>query len=276
MEFNPALATELLTRFIREETNKAGLASVVLGLSGGIDSALAAFLAARALGPEHVYAVMLPYRTSSRESLRDAESIAAELGLSAVTIDITPMVDAYFDSANCADESPEAARLRKGNVIARARMIALYDVSSIKRALVLGTSNKTELLLGYGTIYGDMASALNPLGDLYKTEVRQLSRFIGVPDRVIDKTPTADLWPGQSDEDELGFSYEEVDQLLTQLVDRRMHPAQLVEMGFRQELVDKVIERIRRQQFKRRTPIIAKISSRTVGVDFRYLRDWGA
>lgn len=275
MEFNPALATELLTRFIREETNKAGLASVVLGLSGGIDSALAASLAVRALGPEHVYAVMLPYRTSSRESLRDAESIAAELGMPAFTIDVSAMVDAYFDSANCADESPEAARLRKGNVIARARMIALYDVSSMKRALVLGTSNKTELLLGYGTIYGDMASALNPLGDLYKTEVRQLSRFIGVPDRVIDKTPTADLWPGQSDEDELGFSYEEVDQILTQLVDRRVHPAQLVEMGFRQELVDKVIERIRRQQFKRRTPIIAKISSRTVGVDFRYLRDWG-
>lgn len=276
MEFNAALATEVLTRFIREETRKVGIKSVVLGLSGGVDSALAAHLAVRAVGRDHVCAVMLPYKTSSPESLSDAEIVAEELGLRALTIDITPMVDAYFDAAARAGDSLDAERLRKGNVIARARMIALYDVSATKNALVLGTSNKTELLLGYGTIYGDMASAINPLGDLYKTEVRQLSRFIGVPNRIIDKTPTADLWPGQSDEDELGFTYDEVDQLLTQLVDRRVPPAQLVEQGFRRELVEKVVERIRRQQFKRRTPIIAKISSRTVSVDFRYLRDWGS
>ena len=247
---------------------RTGRRGVVVGLSGGIDSALAATLAARALGPEHVHAVLLPYRTSDPRSRKDAESVAKKLGLDPEVVDVTPIVDGFVAAAG----KPGATRL--GNVMARARMIVLYDRSEERGGLVLGTSNKTELLLGYGTLHGDMASALNPLGDLYKTQVRDLSRALGVPRAVLLKPPSADLWPDQTDEAELGFSYDEVDRVLALLVDARMTPASIAAQGFSRKLVDRVARLVVRSQFKRRQPLIAKVSTRSIGWDFRYPRDW--
>jgi NAD+ synthase len=270
LEIDPAATTEILTGFIRNELERTGFSRLVVGLSGGLDSAASAFLAARALGPDRVHAVLMPYRSSSRESLTDAALVSDALGIGTETVEITPMVEGYRESAADMD------RLRLGNVMARCRMIVLYDLSAREKALVLGTSNKTEILLGYGTLHGDMASALNPIGDLYKTQVRQLARYLGVPDAVISKLPSADLWPDQSDEDELGFTYEEVDRLLALLVDARVSPATAVGKGFSREMVDRVLKLIVGSQFKRRLPVIAKVSTRSVGWDFRYPRDWNS
>jgi len=240
----------------------------VVGLSGGLDSALAAVLAARALGPAAVLGVLLPHRVSSDDSLRDAETIVGMLGIVAEKIDISPMVDAF------AATDRRMSRQRLGNVMARVRMTLLYDRSAVTDRLVLGTSNKTELLLGYGTLHGDMASAINPLGDLYKTQVRARARAAGVPAAIRRKPPSADLWPGQSDEGDLGFSYDEVDRLLALLVDARTSRGAAVAAGFPPRLVDRVQRLVRGSHFKRRPPVIAKLSTRAVGWDFRYPRDW--
>ncbi len=261
--------TSLLTDFITQENRKAGFSRVVLGLSGGIDSAVAAHLATLALGAGNVLCALLPFRTSGKDSLDDARRVVRKLGVESVTVDISPMVDSYFAGF------PDAEPLRRGNKMARERMSILYDLSAAREGLVLGTSNKTEILLGYGTIHGDLASAINPLGDLYKTQVRQLALHLGVPASIRNKPPSADLWPDQSDEEEMGLSYEEVDRILYRLVDRRRSCKALLEEGFPVELVDRIRERIRSSQFKRRTPLIAKLSMRTVGIDFRYPRDWG-
>jgi NAD+ synthase len=191
------------------------------------------------------------------------------LGVQLQTIEITPMVQPLID------RDPQMSNVRKGNLMARARMIVLYDQSEAFKGLVLGTSNKTEILLGYTTIWGDMAAALNPLGDLYKTQLRQLARAMELPQAVLDKPPSADLWPGQTDEAELGLTYEEVDKLLYLLVDRRYSPQDCMDEGFAPGFVDSVMGRIRRSQFKRMMPLIAKLSNRTIGYDFLYLRDWG-
>ncbi|MGB0686039.1 MAG: NAD(+) synthase, partial [Planctomycetota bacterium] len=167
------------------------------------------------------------------------------------------------------------SRLRRGNLFARLRMVTLYDRSAREHGLVFGTSNKTELLLGYGTQHGDMASAINPIGDLYKAQVVALSRHLGVPQAIVDRPPTADLWAGQTDEEELGFTYDAVDALLHRLVDRRMTPGRLVADGFPRDFVDHVAERVRRNQYKRRPPLVAKVAARTVNLDYRYARDWG-
>ena len=159
--------------------------------------------------------------------------------------------------------------------MARARMIILYDQSAAFNGLVVGTGNKTEILLGYTTLYGDSACALNPIGDLYKTQVRQLAHGLGVPPVIINKPPSADLWQGQTDEDELGFTYEDVDQLLCLLVDERYTPEDCIAAGFDADFVKTVVERIRRYHFKRIQPPIAKLSKRTIGYDFLYMRDWG-
>ena len=185
------------------------------------------------------------------------------------TIDISPQIDAYFA------HHEEADRARRGNKMARERMAVLYDMSWEHRALVVGTSNKTELLLGYGTIYGDMAHALNPLGDLYKTQVFALARHLELPDVVIDKKPSADLWEGQSDEDDLGFEYVVVDGLLQAMVDERRSPAELRALGYEDAFIDEINRRIRTSQYKRRPPVIAKLGVRTIDRDFRYPRDWG-
>lgn len=262
--------TELvLTRFLQNEITKTGFSRAVLGLSGGIDSALSCYLAAKALGSDNVLALRLPYATSSAESLEHANLVIEALGIHSETIDITPMVDGL------AAQSPDMTPHRKGNVMARARMTAIYDRSMAWQGLVVGTSNKTELLLGYGTIFGDLASAVNPIGDLYKTQVRQLARVMGVPEAIVNKAPSADLIPGQTDEDDLGFTYDAVDRLLYLLVDERYSAAEIVEAGFDPQMVKRVIQLVQRAQYKRTLPVIPKISDRSIGHDFRYLRDWG-
>jgi NAD+ synthase len=263
------LAWKILTGFIRSELHRVGFTRGVIGLSGGIDSAVSCTLAAEALGAENVLAVRLPYRTSSQNSLDDAQRVIDALGVPSLTLDISGMVDALYA------HFPDASPLRRGNAMARARMIALYDQSEAFGGLVIGTGNKTEILLGYSTLYGDAACAINPLGDLYKTQVRQLARGIGVPPEIVEKAPSADLWIGQTDEGELGFTYEEVDRLLVLLVDGRYSPEECVDAGFEPAFVEGVARRIQRNHFKRLMPPIAKISNRTIGYDFLYLRDWG-
>ena len=265
----PALTQRLLVEFIRNETRKFGFERVVLGLSGGIDSALAATLAAEALGPENVVALMLPYKTSSPASEEHARLLIEQLGLPHDIIDITPMAEPLFSHYG------ELSPLRRGNALARLRMVAVFDRSSVEKALVLGTSNKSEYLLGYTTWYGDSASSIQPLGDLYKTQVRALSAFVGVPAPILEKEPSADLWPGQTDEAEMGLEYDLVDQVLYLLVDERLDPVHIVARGFDSKLVERVVKNVQNMQFKRMTPIIAKVGSRTPGIDFRYPRDWG-
>jgi NAD+ synthase len=269
LTIHTGLARKILTGFIRSEITRAGFDRVVVGLSGGVDSALSCALAAEALGPQNVLAVRLPHETSSPDSLEDARVTAEQLGVQMETIEITRMVDPLIQ------REPHMGNVRKGNLFARARMIVLYDQSEVFKGLVLGTSNKTEILLGYTTLWGDMAAALNPLGDLYKTQLRQLAGAMHLPQAVIDKPPSADLWAGQTDEAELGLKYAEVDPLLCLLVDRRYAPEECIEAGFDRLLVDKVTQRMRRYQFKRVAPPVAKLSNRTVGYDFLYLRDWG-
>lgn len=263
-----AAALEVLTRGLRREVRRTGFERVILGLSGGLDSALTATLAARAFGAENVLAVAMPYRTSSPDSLAHARLVAAGLGIEMRVSEITDPIDAYFA------QHAEASAARRGNKMARERMTVLYDLSMAEHAMVLGTSNKTELLLGYSTLWGDSASAVNPIGDLYKTQVRQLSRYLQLPAEVLDKAPSADLWEGQTDEDELGFTYERVDALLARMVDRRQRPAQLRSIGFEDAFIERVRLLMVRSQFKRKLPVIVKISGRTVDKDFLYPRDW--
>lgn len=263
------LSRKILTGFIQTEITRAGFSRAVVGLSGGVDSSLSCYLASEALGPENVLAVRMPYETSSPESLEHAQLVIDELGVNSLTIPITDMVEPLFV------RYPESDHIRRGNVMARARMIILYDQSQAFKGLVVGTGNKTEILLGYTTQYGDSACALNPLGDLYKTQVRQLARALELPEVIIDKPPTADLWVGQTDEGELGFTYAEVDQLLFLLVDERYSPDDCIEAGFPEPFVKDVIGLVRKNHFKRVMPPVAKLSNRTVGYDFLYLRDWG-
>ncbi len=259
----------VLTAFLKDEVHKAGFSDVVFGLSGGIDSAVVAYLAVEAVGKEHVHPIIMPYKLSSQNSIDDALRVVDDLDLTAQTIEITPQIDAYF-----ADKS-DATALRRGNKMARERMSIIYDHSVVYHALALGTSNKTELLLGYGTQFGDLASALNPIGDLYKAQIRAVAKSLSVPLSIQQKPPSADLWEDQTDEGELGFTYELADAVLHLLVDERMSVDEVVEQGFDRELVQLISRRITLNQYKRRMPVIAKLSSRTIGIDFRYPRDWG-
>lgn len=269
LSINTDLARKILTGFIHSEITRAGFTKAVINLSGGIDSALSCYLAAEAMGPENVLAIRLPYRASSPDSLEHAQMVIDATGVQSITLDITPMVEPLFDAF------PDMSNMRKGNIMARQRMIVLYDQSEAFKGLAVGTGNKTEILLGYTTVYGDAANALNPIGDLYKTQVRQLSRAMGISEEVIGKAPSADLWVGQTDEGELGFTYEQADQLLYLLVDERWTPDEAIEAGYEERFVREVVRRIRQNQFKRMMPPIAKISQRTIGYDFLYLRDWG-
>ncbi len=268
LSINTDLARSILVRFLRDAVYKVGYQRAIVNLSGGIDSALSAYLAAEAVGPENVLALRLPYKTSSPDSLEDAQAVIEALGIHSQTIDITPMVDPLLG------QFEDMTSLRKGNIMARMRMIVLYDQSAAFNALPIGTSNKTETLLGYTTIFGDNAAGVQPIADLYKTQVRQLSRALNMPTHVIDKPPSADLWIGQTDEDELGYTYELADQLLYLLVDARYTVDEVVAEGFERQFVERIWRRVRLNHYKRTMPNIAKLGTRSVGHDFLYLRDW--
>lgn len=268
LNINTDIARKMLTGFIRDQITKAGMKRAVLGLSGGIDSALSAYLSVEALGAENVLAVRMPYKTSNPASLNDAGLVIESLSIPHLDIPITDMADPLIDCF------PDMTNLRKGNIMARLRMVTLYDQSVAFGGLVMGTSNKTEFLLGYSTIYGDSGVALHPLADLYKAQVRQLSRAMGVPQPVIDKAPSADLWEGQTDEGELGYTYTDVDQVLFLLVDERYTVDEVVEEGFERSFVEKVWSRVKINHYKRTMPNIAKLSRRSIGHDFLYLRDF--
>ena len=269
LKIDPSLVESILVRFIRAEIHRTGFHRAVIGLSGGVDSSVATHLAVRGLGAENVLAVTMPYKTSSETTRRDSQRIIRQLGVPSVSLSITDQVDAYFE------QLPDASQLRRANKCARERMTILYDQSVAFEGLVIGTSNKSELLLGYGTQFGDMASAINPIGDLYKTQLFELARHLKIPDSILVKPPSGDLWVGQTDEEELGFGYEQVDRLLVAMVDQRLDGAALVRAGFDAPFVDRVASMVRRNHYKRRLPVIAKLSRRTMDRDFRYARDWG-
>ena len=273
-ELPPELAIDttagqrIIREFIRAQLRQAGFGKALLGLSGGINSALVAYLVADAIGPANLLAVLMPYRTSSPESRADAEEVVRRLGCQSELVDISAMVDAYFE----APPRTDATFLRRGNLMARARMMVLYDHSVTWNGLVVGTGNKTETLIGYTTLWGDSASAFNPIGDLYKSQIRQLSWAMGVPEAIIRKAPSADLWPGQTDEAEVGFSYAEMDRILFRLVDRRLTPDEVAAEGFDPGLVERIDRMVAGAEFKRQVPPIAKIGPRTAGIDYLYPR----
>jgi NAD+ synthase len=267
---DPVVAVEVIVGFIGRQLEQAGFSRLVVGLSGGVDSATVAFLAARAVGPDNLLAVRMPYRTSSEASETDAMRVVEALGCRTERVEITPMVEPML--ALIEDPNPAALNVRRGNVMARQRMIVLYDRSAAEDALVIGTSNKTEALLGYGTLHGDMAAALAPIGDLYKTQLRSVARELGVPEEVVAKPPSADLWPGQTDEGELGRSYDMLDRALYALVDRRWTVDRCVRARLPRDLVEWVERRVARMEFKRQLPPVAKLSLRTPGFDHLYPR----
>ncbi len=268
MKIDCAFGARILTTFIRDELSKFGFKKGIVGLSGGLDSTVCAYLAVRALGSRNVLGLILPYGLSFSNDVRDAVRVAEILKIRHKIIDVAPMVDAYFKKYTTEN------RVLRGNKIARERMSILYDFSAREKALILGTSNKTELLIGYGTLHGDLACAINPLGDLYKTQVRQMARYLKVPGKIQKKIPTAGLWTGQTDEGEIGMSYAEMDEILFHLVDEREAKGDLLARGFEKDKIEKIIFMIKNSEFKRKLPPIAKISSRTIGHDFLYPYDW--
>jgi NAD+ synthase len=261
LSIDTSAVRQVLVTFIRTELSRTGFKHAVIGLSGGIDSSLACFLAAEALGPENVLAIRMPYTSSSPESLEHAQLVIQSAGVRDLTIPIGGMVDAIIEKL------PGVDSIRKGNIMARTRMIVLFDRSAADGGLVVGTGNKTEILMGYSTLYGDAACAFNPLGDLYKTQVRQLAKAMNVPGVIIQKPPSADLWVGQTDEGELGFTYAEVDQLLYLLVEGHKSIEECVRAGFRRDFVERVLGRIRKYRFKRLMPPVARLTDGDAGLD---------
>jgi NAD+ synthase len=250
---NPRRTVDRLTSFISKEAGRRGFDKVIVGISGGLDSSCVAYLCKRALGAENVIGVIMPYGRLSRQSVDDAKKIARILNIRTECIDISPMIDAYFT------KEKNASYIRRGNKMARERMSILYDLSKRYHALVIGTSNKTERLLGYGTIYGDMACAINPIGALYKTQLRTIARYLKIPHYIIDKAPTAGLWHGQTDEAELGYRYKDIDRLLFFMVEERLTDKALIKKGFSKKFIQDIRKRIRGNSFKGRSPLIAKI-----------------
>ncbi len=258
------MMTDFLVRFLQEELYKTGLKKAVVGLSGGLDSAVVALLAKKAFGDD-LLCVMLPSQYSSKESVDDALALCEAFDLRYEKIVIADLVDAYCDDS--------FSNLRKGNFSARMRMSVLFDISAREGALVLGTSNKSELMLGYGTVFGDLASAINPIGDIYKSEVYELAQYLGVVESIIAKPPSADLFEGQSDEADLGYSYAQIDEALRLYVDQRATKEEVIAQGIEPALIEMLIKRIYQNQFKRRPPVIAKVTSRSINHDFNYARD---
>ncbi|MEW6579729.1 MAG: NAD+ synthase [Chloroflexota bacterium] len=268
LAINTDLARTILVKFLRNAVHKVGYERAVIALSGGIDSALVTYLIAEAIGPENVLAIRMPYKTSSPDSLADAQAVVDALGVRCDTVDITPMVDPLLA------RFPDASALRRGNIMARMRMVVLYDQSAAFGGLVIGTSNKTETLLGYSTVYGDNAAAVQPIADLYKAQVRQLSAALDLPPSILAKPPSADLWAGQTDEGELGFTYDLADQVLYLLVDERYTVDEVAAEGFEHDFVARIWRQVRLNHYKRTMPNVAKLSARSIGHDFLYLRDW--
>ncbi len=238
-----------IIEFIRIELSKAGLSKLIIGLSGGIDSAVTTALSIKAIGKENVVAVMMPYKSSHPDSLKHAEQFAKILGIQYEIIDISSMVDAYFGNY-----ALDAGILRKGNLMARERMCILYDLSAKYQALVAGTGNRSEMMVGYCTQYGDNACAFEPLGHLFKTEVREIARILEIPQSIIDKKPSADLWQEQTDEDELGITYDELDEILYELFDLRKTRKEMINKGFSKENIEKVLDLNKKSEFKRNIP----------------------
>jgi NAD+ synthase len=276
LAIDTGVARRVIAEFIRGQLAQAGFDQAVLGLSGGIDSALVAYLVAEAIGPDRLHAVLMPYRASSPASRADAETVVTALGCTSEIIDVTAMVDGYFGTEatpGAAGGGPSpASELRRGNFAARMRMAVLYDRSVVRSGLVVGTGNKTESLIGYTTLFGDSACAFNPIGDLYKSQVRQLAVAIGVPDPIVRKAPTADLWPGQTDETEGGFSYPVLDRLLFWRIDKRRSVEEMVALGFDPAMIERVDRMVAGAEFKRQVPPVAKLGPRTAGVDYLYPR----
>lgn len=273
---NPAINCErvkrVLVEFIRKRIENSGFQRAVLGLSGGIDSTVVAYLAVEALGdPHNVYALILPYKSYQSESVKDARLIARKLGINSQIIRIDPMIEEYFRKFSyrrishpviLGSEGPQVKALeclRRGNKMARERMSILYDWALVLRGLVLGTSNKTELSMGYFTKYGDGGVDLEPLGGLYKTQVRQLAKYLGVPQSIIGRRPSAGLWPGQTDEGELGINYEELDKILYCMFEKKHSIKKLLTLGFSIENVEKVKNFVKNSKHKRRLPPVARI-----------------
>jgi NAD+ synthase len=258
LEINPELTARWLEAFLRDEMLlRRGIGRAILGLSGGIDSALVAYLCARALGPENVYAVRMPYRTSSPSSLSDAQRIADALGINVETIDISDAVDGYLKHA------PDADPRRKGNVMARMRMLVLFDQSARRNTLPVGTGNKTERLMGYFTWHADDTPPVNPIGDLYKTQVWALARHLGVPKEVVDKPPSADLEANQTDETDLGITYAQADRILN-LILLGYNDDAIVARGYAAAEVRLVRRRIDTTHWKRHLPTTALVSSTAI------------
>jgi NAD+ synthase len=266
LAIDTGVARRVIGQFIAGQLRQAGFERTVVGLSGGIDSALVAFLIAEAIGADKLLSVLMPYRTSSPASQADAEEVVRRLGCASKLVDITPMVDGYFGPES------EASSVRRGNFMARQRMAVLYDHSVTWGGLVVGTGNKTESLIGYTTLFGDSACAFNPIGDLYKSQVRQLAAAVGVPEAIIRKAPSADLWPGQTDESEADISYPLLDRLLFWRIDKRRSIEEVVALGFDRALVERVDRLVATSEFKRQVPPIAKLGPRTAGVDYLYPR----
>jgi NAD+ synthase len=260
------VARRVIGEFIRGQLRQAGFERALLGLSGGIDSALVAYLTAEAIGAERLLCVLMPYRTSSPASRADAEEVVRRLGAESEVVDISPMVDGYFGLDS------DASTLRRGNFMARMRMAVLYDRSVTWGGLVVGTGNKTESLIGYTTLFGDSACAFNPIGDLYKSQIRQLALEMGLPEAIIRKAPSADLWPGQTDEAEANFTYPQLDRLLYWRIDKRRSVDEVVALGFAPELVERVDRMVAGSEFKRQVPPVAKLGPRTAGIDYLYPR----
>lgn len=245
--------TDRIVDFIQRHLHGAGFQRALLGLSGGIDSALVAALCVRALGGENVLGLILPCESSSPQSEAHARLLIAQLGMAHKIVDITPMVAPFVA------RYPDMSGRRRGNVMARCRMICLYDESEAYGGLVMGTSNRTETLLGYFTLYGDGAAAIEPIGHLYKYQVRQLARYLDVPEPIITKPPSADLWAGQTDEGELGFSYDAADQVLYLATEEGLDSAEIAAQGFDERVVQAVLDRMASSAFKRRLPPVPSL-----------------
>lgn len=256
LKIDPEKTKNIIVEFISDEVKKAGLKGGVIGLSGGLDSAVVLYLTVEALGEKNVLALILPYKESSPENIRDAEELAKIKKVKAVKLDITPLVEPYFSVRKGIDN------LRKGNYLARTRMAIIYDFSKELDYMVIGTSNKSERLLGYFTLWGDMACGIAPIGDIYKTQVRELAKHIGVPDKIIKKVPSADLWKGQADEKEIGAKYERIDMIFHMFYDLKWGKDWIVAENFSEEEIELVFNRFRSSEYKRRMPIFPIITSR--------------